>query len=749
MTMKKSNIEKIVAIKTEDTSSNWQPTIGEEVDGVLNRVLNDDNEAKDKIKEETCRIMALCGNPNKSSNNETGLVFGYVQSGKTLSFTCLTALARDNNYQMVIIIAGISKNLVAQSYERLQKDLNVNKGFKRKWVMLNNPKDPNKNPQDKNTIKRELGNWKNDGTPNNLKKTILITVMKNRNHLRNLILVLRECTLNNVPTLIIDDEGDQASMNTRASANAKREKLGEVLSEVETSTIYRRIRELKEIIPHHTFIQYTATPQAPLFINIMDNLSPNFIQLLTPGDKYTGGYIFFREHPHLVKPIPYSEIYSDDNQFQEVPDSLKDAMRIFFLGVSSGHSFGERPFNRSMMVHPSRLVEKHGVYFNWVESVKNHWAKVLLERGEEDEYRKQIIEEFNSAYKDLKLTVPNLQPFDDLMANMGYYINNTALEQLNSKAGSSVDWRGNYSFILVGGQAMDRGFTVEGLTVTYMPRNKGVGNADTLQQRARFFGYKKDYVGYCRVYLDAENIHLYGEYVDHEEDVRNRLIEHNLSGEHLNNWKRQVVLNEMFKLTRKNVLSDDLERKKFGNSWTRFNAPHDTDFMIENNRTVFNEFIESYSDKFQEDEGHENRTPEQKHFKVELPLNELYQNFFTKLKFTRQSDSSNYTSLNAVLALYTDEFPPESSFVYIINKGNPRERSLNERKNEIKNLFQGKNPRVGRIIYPGDDKIKEVDHVSIQIHNLNIKNEDFNNVITITVWIPERLSKSLVKLKEQ
>ena len=86
-----------------------------------------------------------------------------------------------------------------------------------------------------------------------------------------------------------------------------------------------------------------------------------------------------------------------------------------------------------------------------------------------------------------------------------------------------VDWRGAYGWILVGGQAMDRGFTVEGLTVTYMPRGIGVGNADTVQQRARFFGYKRSYLGYCRLYLEQRTLSAFQSYVEHEEDIRRQL----------------------------------------------------------------------------------------------------------------------------------------------------------------------------------------------------------------------------------
>ena len=168
--------ENINIMSKSPNNDNWIPQYGEETEKLLNKVFGDDTDAKEKVKEETYHIMKLCGNPAERTNDDTGLVFGYVQSGKTLSFTTLTALARDNNYQIVIILAGISTNLVNQSFNRLHNDLGVNQGFHRKWVMLNNPKDPNRNPQDKNTIQRELQNWKKPNTPDDFKKTLLITV---------------------------------------------------------------------------------------------------------------------------------------------------------------------------------------------------------------------------------------------------------------------------------------------------------------------------------------------------------------------------------------------------------------------------------------------------------------------------------------------------------------------------------------------------------------------------------------------
>jgi len=144
-----------------------------------------------------------------------------------------------------------------------------------------------------------------------------------------------------------------------------------------------------------------------------------------------------------------------------------------------------------------------------------------------------------------------------------------------------------------------------------------------------------------------------------------------------------------------------------------------------------------------EDSGHKDRTDEQKHLVAKIPLKDLFIDLLNDLKFTRQSDSTTYTSLKSVIDLYTDEFPPEDSFVYLIRKGKSRERSLNK-KNEILNLFQGKNPRTGEVIYPGDEKIKSEDSVTVQIHNLDFKGTNLKNIISIAVWVPARLSQSLI-----
>lgn len=735
---------------------NWTPTVGEETKQLID-YLKLDSVSEERLLKETMSILALCGCPEQPTNSETGLVFGYVQSGKTMSFTTLTALAKDNNYQIIIVIAGISTNLLDQSTKRLENDLRLNERFDRKWLGVK--KNPTNSSTDLDDISTVLKEWKNPTFPEDERRTVLITVMKNPRHLQNLIDVLKRLDLRMVPTLIIDDEGDQASLNTNARKIAMLGLTEEEISEQDLSTIYRRITELKELLPHHTFIQYTATPQANLFINILDRLSPNFIKLLTPGDAYTGGAIFFIDENHtLVRQIPHNDIATDEEPLEIPPQSLIYAMQLFFLGVAAGKILKDTN-NRSMMIHPSRLQLHQRLYFNWANSIKERFVTTL--DMEDDELDKsELIKDFEKAYKDLNRTVENLPTFEQLLGNklktdrLVHAISSTKIEEVNSRQGKTplINWRDHYAYILVGGQSLDRGFTVEGLTVTYMPRSVGVGTVDTIQQRARFFGYKRKYLGYCRIYLDEPTINAYRHYVDHEEDLRRSLTQNDLANRHLNDWERQAVLERAYQLARKNVFSNEFERFDLSNEWFRISAPHDLANIIDNNRKVSLSFISSIQNLLQEDNGHVKRTNDQKHVVCQISVRQAFDDYLMKLKFTRSSDSERFTALKSLILRYLEEFPNSEATIFLMKKGEIRERQLTN-KDEIQQLFQGKNPRTGEVIYPGDSKIKDFASLTIQIHNLNLINREtgevFENVYTIAVWIPEEMRKSIIILGEQ
>ena len=734
MNNNKTNMQSEIVEIIRETDNNiygyWQPHEGQATLALRQQALESEltEHEWENIKDEAISVLSKCVPPDAPLRQETGLVVGYVQSGKTLSFTTVAALARDNSYQMIIVIAGTSLNLRDQSTKRLEDDLDLLARSRRRWQHF---KSSDLNEDDHIRIADVLADWQDPMVPDWERQTVLITTMKHHQHLRNLAHVLSQIDLSDVPTLIIDDEGDQASLNT-------------LVQKGETSTTYQRILSLRKYFPHHTFLQYTATPQAPLLINLIDVLSPNFAKVLTPGAGYTGGKAFFHDESDRICLIPDSEIPTKEYPLEAPPESLLEAMRIFFLGVTAAIILeGENlEGNRSMMVHPSHKTFQHGEYYFWVEQVRNYWLEVL-DLNEDDPDRIDLVEEFRESYKSLQNTASDLPPFEKLLTSLSRAIRKTQPREVNATGGKtpSIPWNNAYAHILVGGQAMDRGFTVEGLTVTYMPRGKGLGNADTIQQRARFFGYKRSYFGYCRVFLESGIRDAYRRYIIHEEDVRERLIGHDQTGKPLNEWKRAFFLDNQLKPTRQNVLDIDYIRVNSNARWYEPKAPHDSREAIVTNQTIVQSFCKKLS--FREDEGHPERTKAQiHHIDPDVQLKDLYEELLVPFRVTRSVDSQRFTGVCLQIDAYLESNPKTLCTVFHMGKGEPRVRSLNN-NGEILRLFQGKNPDRGPVIYPGDRSKKTPRRVTVQIHNLELVPEvgsHILNVPALVVWLPKDLS---------
>jgi hypothetical protein len=455
------------------SGARWTPHVGEETRGLL-RCSSAPADSHADIIASARSILSKCVPPASPSGQETGLVIGYVQSGKTLSFTTVTALARDNLYPIVVVIAGTTIPLFNQSTTRLQRDLRLSTRRDRRWQLFPLQKDTQQTSM-LSAIKGVLADWADASVPESDKKTVLITVMKHHGWLAQLRAMLADLDLAGRPVLIIDDEADQASLNAKVNSG-------------EQTTTYTRIMELRAAIPHHTFLQYTATPQAPLLINIIDLLSPNFVEVLEPGSGYVGGKDFFVAlHNSHVRQIPPGDVPTPTNALSEPPTSLLEALRIFMVGIASQLILQGDTGNRSMLVHPSHRTASHQEFFNWVQGAFNTWQRTLA-LDETDPDRRDLLTEFAAAYDDLAITANDLPPFDAIAAELLRAFRNTTVMEVNAVPGKTptIPWQNCLGWVLVGGQAMDRGFTVEGLTVTYMPRGVGVGNADTVQQRGRF-----------------------------------------------------------------------------------------------------------------------------------------------------------------------------------------------------------------------------------------------------------------------
>ena len=709
-----------IVVGTKQAATAWNPELGPETEELLQSLKKVSEKEKLLLVREAIRVLSRCGPSNCQSTNGTGLVVGYVQSGKTMSFTTLAALARDNGFRIIIVIAGTSIPLFEQSAKRLKRDLRIEDRDDRAWQVL-------ENPEVKQTVLKAMADalqeWHED-IPKHELKTLLIVVMKHHGRLQQLATLMQALELNGAPILIIDDEADQASMNAAVRDNAE-------------TTTYARLKALRKAIPCHSFVQYTATPQAPLLINIIDILSPDFAEVLTAGNDYVGGMDFFGEHSNLIKPIPSEDIVDLQQVPENPPKTLLEAMRLFFIGVAAGIINEGSKGNRSMMVHPSQRVDSHKVFYNWIAATKQEWKHILSQPGG-DADRKDLLEEFAAAHADIEKTTKNLPTFDKVIERLPHAINRTTVDIVNAATGKTppIDWKGSYPHILVGGQAMDRGFTVEGLTVTYMPRSVGVGNADTIQQRARFFGYKRPYLGYCRVFLEPGARDAYRKYVAHEQDMRQRLEAHSHTNSPLSEWKREFFLTSSLKPTRDTVLSLDYMRISFASKWFVIKAPHDdSNAAVANWKTVA-QFVDAH--QFNPDVGHKERTEIQRHKVAKVPLTIVIKDLLEPFKATRPADSQAFTSLRIQLLEMAEADPTLICTVYQMSSGAARVRSVTDH-DEIENLFQGANPDKSGTIYPGDQKIVAAD-VTVQIHNVTLRDANKNilaeKIPTLAIRMP-------------
>jgi hypothetical protein len=240
-----------------------------------------------------------------------------------------------------------------------------------------------------------------------------------------------------------------------------------------------------------------------------------------------------------------------------------------------------------MLVHPSR--ETPGQVSSFTGSPDPSTMGRCLDLTEERE-RSQF-QTVSDGIRHLQATLPDLPTFDELSRELHYAIRKTEVLEVNAVPRTGTpqpDWRITYPWILVGGQAMDRGFTVEGLTVTYMPRDMGVGNADTIQQRARFFGYKRGYLGFCRVFLERGLHQAFQFYVAHERDIRQRLQEHR--GRPLSEWRRAFFMDTSLRPTRRQVLNIDYRQDTFSDDWFWPKVPHGPADLVESNRQTIQRF---------------------------------------------------------------------------------------------------------------------------------------------------------------
>ena len=712
-------------IKIIKEKGNFEVKLGERTLDLISRLTKLSEEERETLLNESAEILTHCVNPVNTPGDTTGLAVGYVQSGKTMSFTTLSTLAIDNGFRAIIYLAGIKNNLLEQTTNRLKDDLLTGSLNRRKYKVYQNPeiKDNSINAIH-NTLKRKS------------RPAILITILKKEKYINELVRLFSsheiKSELGNNGILIIDDEADQASLNTYARSNSR----SEDWEEDEYSSTYSSILRLKASLPNHSYIQYTATPQGPLLINLMDLLSPKFHVVLTPGKSYTGGNVFFVENTELIITIPPGEVYHhENNRLTECPVSLINALQVYLIGVAIQVNILNKEDFLSMMVHADRKNDASKKFYSWVSNIITNWGD-RLDLSDTDPSKVELVNSFRINYLEAVSKIDNPPSFEKVMSEVLEVILDTNVE-LVIQGSSAIDWSNATSHILVGAEMLNRGFTVEGLTVTYMPRNTvSRSNADTIQQRCRFFGYKRSYLESCRVYLPVDSILEYREYVEHEEVIR----EH-LKSSTLRDLEQVMILGDRLNPTRNNILSADVIRHKLS-GWRQMNAlEHITD-----NINYVENFINSYNFDFCKDY----KTDSRNHKVLKFSINDVIE-FLKGFKVAGMPDAIRKSSTIQYLRFLADKEKIKHAYIYQMayNVTEGRERKLIDSNNQfrINNIFMGPS-NDGGVTYPGDKGIRMEDSLCIQIHKVKLKHNSLNwggkQLYTLGIYYPEAISHTLI-----
>jgi len=294
---------------------------------------------------------------------------------------------------------------------------------------------------------------------------------------------------------------------------------------------------------------------------------------------------------------------------------------------------------------------------------------------------------------------------------------------------------------------MDRGFTVEGLTVTYMPRGAGMAMADTLQQRARFFGYKRGYLGLCRVFLESDVNDLFRSYVNHEEDMRAQLVDFRGTGRPLSEWRRQLFLDRNLRPTRDNVLDIAYQRVRFGNDWVLPNRPHISEAAMTANREVLSQFRSQL--QFRPHDGLDRRGGSLRNLMVrDVALQFVQEELLTLLRFPWLDDSEEFAALMRLIQKRLHQSPDELSDIYLMAQGDTRSRAYE--KDKIQQLFQGRQSDSQGMTYPGDREIKTDDRISVQLVYLHLTEgargpRIAEDVPLVAIWVPAAIAQDAIR----
>lgn len=478
-------------------------------------------------------LTDLLGNPNSvGSFQRRGLIIGDVQSGKTSNYTGLICKAADAGYKVIVLLTGTIESL------RKQTQLRMDEGFvgRDSAIMIkkkvsNNIGAGKYNPSFHSNVLTSTVNDFNKNIANNLGFTlksfnepVIFVMKKNVSSLKNLndwLIALNQNGAGgaiDTSLLVVDDESDNASVNTNPE-------------DKNPTTINSQIRNLLSLFKKSSYVGFTATPFANIFIDpdtndemLKEDLFPkDYVYALNAPSNYIGARDIFTDEgkyrDSMLVEIDTEEIeeylpsnHKGDYAIYEIPSDLKEAINTFLLANVIRDLRGDINSHRSMLINISRFTnvqEQIGeIVTDYLKDMQSS-VKVcsMLEKEEalKDKNMYDLFNTFNNIYKNVEFD------WSEIQNNLHRAIAPVMVTVVNQKHKNGLNYEQYESdglrAIAIGGLSLSRGLTLEGLIVSYFYRNSKM--YDTLMQMGRWFGYRKNYDDLCRIWMSEESISWY------------------------------------------------------------------------------------------------------------------------------------------------------------------------------------------------------------------------------------------------
>jgi hypothetical protein len=476
-----------------------------------------------EVVQSSSQILGLISSPVTDQFASRGLVLGYVQSGKTTNFIATISQAADEGYRLIIVLSGVTNNLRRQTQERLEKSLT------------------GENPKNWNWLTSLDQDFSASMNANDLlsapSKRIIAVIKKNNSRLKKLKSWLETAPIavrQGLPVLIIDDEADQATVNSH-----KLLKRQTAINKTLTSMLK------EEFLPKNAYLGYTATPFANILSDAKDQtqLFPrDFIYPLKRSDKYFGAEQLFGREPideddqevsterDIIIPISQTErdgmgILIDPNSHvvpTEIPGSLQEAIHWFIVATAARRIRSSKNKFSTMLIHTSGRIPCHNdmkklvlLYMQGLRNLSNVEICEILKASWDSRSADgwiegdspilswdQIEDEVLTVVDSCKVIVDNSKSDDRLVYDF----------QNESEA---------EPYIVIGGNTLARGLTLEGLICSYFMRTSTA--YDSLLQMGRWFGYRVGYEDLQRIWMQHDLISNFRDMALVEEEIRRQI----------------------------------------------------------------------------------------------------------------------------------------------------------------------------------------------------------------------------------